>query len=830
MPNASGTIVGTYLRSAMRTMVKEKSYSLINIAGLSIGIACCLVLGLYLHHQLSYDRHHVNADRAYRVVNQFGINGDVDLAAVTSTQLAPLLQEQYPEVELAGRFQAMPSPRYLLRDVNNRGYYWENLFSADNSVLKILSHEVIYGDPETALIDPGSMAVSESFARRYFGDRNPIGENIFTDISTYRIDLVFADLPDNSHLKYDALMSYNRIAQPEGIQRRTALWNINAYTYVLMREGYDPADFGRISESFYDNNMADMAQQMNINATVDFMLEPLPQIHLDSATTYDFPRGNRFYIYAFAAIAVFVLAVASINYMNLATARSTRRAKEVGMRKVLGATRGQLVSQFIGESVFYSLVSLTFGLLLAWGILQFTNITVLLDAPLSLAQLLSPAVMGGIVAAAIALGVISGLYPAFYLSAIPPVAAFRGSQGTGRGGRGLRQALVMLQFVISVAVIASTLLMLTQMQYVHSKELGFSKENRLIVRVAGADQVARLPALMNELRQEPGVLNVARTQHVPGQPVGLSALNVEDSDRVMQQQTLSAMNLRPGVIDALGMRLVEGRDFDENRENDVRRTVLVNQALVRAMGWQSALGKRLQNFGGPDDGSPPESMEVIGVVEDFHFEGLQHQVVPVFMIYAMPNFEAMDATSRGTYSEQLIINVRQESVTSLIRTLEQRWPTFDPGHPFEFRFLEDDLNELYGSEQRLMQLIGAFSALCIFISCLGLFGLSAFNTAQRTREIGVRKVMGASTLNIVLLLFQNILWLVILAAMIASVLAFLAVNQWLQSFYYRINLIGPNLMLFLLAAAMAVAVAFITIALQSMKTAQSNPIRALRYE
>ena len=249
MPRISGTVVGTYLRTALRTMMKEKSYSLINIAGLSTAIACAVVLGLYLHHQLGYDRHHANVDRAYRVVNQFGINGDVDLAAVTSTQLAPLLQEQYPEVELAGRFQSLPSPRYLLRDASNQGYYWENLFSADNAVLKILSHEVIHGDPETALIDPTSMAVSESFARRYFGDRNPIGENIYTDISTYRIDLVFADLPDNSHLKYDALMSYNRIAQPEGIQRRNALWNINAYTYVLMREGYDAADFPRISES-----------------------------------------------------------------------------------------------------------------------------------------------------------------------------------------------------------------------------------------------------------------------------------------------------------------------------------------------------------------------------------------------------------------------------------------------------------------------------------------------------------------------------------------------------------------------------------------------------
>lgn len=827
-PRLSQLMLGTYIRTGVRTLLKEKSYSLINVAGLSIGIACCMVLGLYLHHQLSYDRHHVNSDSAYRIVNEFGINGNVDLAAVTSTQLAPLLQEQYPEVELAGRFQAMPSPRYLLRDANNLGYYWENLYSADNSVLKILSHEVIHGDIDTALVDPTSMAVSESFARRYFGDRNPIGENIFTDISTYRIDLVFADLPDNSHLKYDALMSYNRIAQPQGTERRNALWNINAYTYVLMREGYNPADFTTISTSFFDNNMAEMARQMNINATVKFMLEPLPEIHLNSTTVYDLPRGNRFYVYAFAAIAVFILAVASINYMNLATARSTRRAKEVGMRKVLGATRGQLVSQFIGESVFYSLVSLALALLLTWGVIQFTSVTVLLDTPLSIATLFDPGIIVGIVLGTIALGVVSGLYPAFYLSSIPPVAAFRGSQGTGRSGGGIRQILVMLQFVISVAVIASTLLMMTQMNFVQNKELGFAKENRLIVRVAGADQVERLPALMNEIRQAPGVLDVARTQHVPGQTVGLNALSVEDNAGAMQQQTLSVMNLRPGVLGALGMRLIEGRDFDENRANDSGRTVLVNQALVRAMGWETALGKRLQNFGDP--GEPAEPMEVIGVVEDFHFEGLQHEVVPIFMVYFIPDLAEMDQTNRGTYSEQLIINVRGDSVASFIGMLEQRWATFDPGHPFEFRFLEDNLSDLYGSEQRLMQLIGVFAALCIFISCLGLFGLSAFNTAQRTREIGVRKVLGASTLSIVLMLFNNILWLVAVAAVIASALAFWAVNQWLQGFYYRIDLLGPNLVLFLVAAAVAIAVAFLTIALQSAKTARANPIRALRYE
>lgn len=815
----------SYLVLGMRRLLREKSYSLINIAGLSIGIACCMILGLYLANELSYDRHNVNHERTYRVVNEFGINGNVDFAAITSTQLAPLLQEQFSEVEAAARFQSMPSPRYLLKDGSGQGFYWERLYSADNNVFKILTHDILYGDPQTALLDPSSMAVSESFARRYFGERNPIGESISTDINTYRIDLVFADLPANSHLQYDALLSYNRIVQPEGIERRQALWNINVYTYVLMREGFQPEDFATISTQFFDNNMAEMARQFNINATVRFLLEPIVNIHLHSTTTYDQPRGSLFYVYAFGAIAVFVLAVACINYMNLATARSTRRAKEVGMRKVLGATHGQLVRQFVGESVCYALASLLLALLISWLALRFTQITVLLDAPLSMAALLNPTVLPALLVGSVVLGILSGLYPAFYLSAIPPIAAFRGAHGTGRGGKGIRQVLVAMQFVISVAVIACTLLMLTQMSYVQDRALGFEKENRVIVRVAGADQVERLPALMNELRQMPGVIEVGRTQHVPGQQAGLMALNVEDNAGVMQQQAFSFMNLRPDLIDVLGMRLVEGRDFDDNREGDPLRTVLVNESMVRVMGWENSIGKQFRQI---DPSAQP--MEVIGVVEDFHFEGLQHEVVPVIMAWFRPDFATMDQISRGTYSEQMIINVSPGSLQSVIGALEQRWTTFDPAHPFDYSLLEEELNALYGSEQRLMQLVGLFAALCIFISCLGLFGLSAFNTAQRTREIGVRKVLGASTSSIILLLFRHILLLVCAAAVVASIVAFWVINLWLQGFYYRIELIGPNLLLFIVATGIAITVAFITMALQSMKTAQSNPVLALRYE
>ena len=821
------SLFANYVRIGMRSLVKDRAYSAINIAGLTIGIACCLVLGLYLHNALNYDAYHDKQARLYRVVNELNMNGKTDFAAATSTQLGPLLEEQFPEVEDSLRIMEVPFAQALLRDSSNQAYFWNKLYYADPSIFSLFSHEIIYGDPATALIDPNSMAVSESFAKRYFGDRNPIGESISNDSNTFSIDLVYADQPENTHLQYDALISYNRLPQLEGVQRREALWNIGIYTYLLMQEGYDTSDFPRISATFFDNNMREMAEQLNINATLRFELEPIARVHLHSTTIYDLPRGNIFYVYAFGAIAIFVLLVACINYMNLATARSTRRAKEVGMRKVLGATRSQLVTQFVGESIFYVVASLALALLLSAIIINLTPLSSLLDSPLPMSLLLAPGTLLLLIVVAIVLGVVSGLYPAFYLSAIPPVAAFRGVQGTGRGGRGIRQALVLLQFVISVSVIASTLLMLTQMRYVQNKSLGFEPENRLVIRVAGADQVERLPAFMEELRRESGVLDVATSNHLPGRPISLNALYVEDDLGVMQQRSVSTMSMRPGIIETLGIHLVQGRDFDINRENDIRKTAIVNESMVRAMGWTNALGKRFQSF--DSEGSTP-TIEVIGVVEDFHAEGLQHAIVPIALFYSAPDFSEMESARRNSYSEQLVIHVQDTAVQSFIPMLEQRWAQFDPEHPLDFTFLSATMDELYGSERRLMQLVSLFAGLCIFISCLGLFGLSAFNTAQRTKEIGIRKVLGASSGGIILLLFRNILGLVACAAAIASVLSFWAVGRWLESFYYRIELIGPNLLLFALAAFLAIIVAFVTMALQSFKTAQANPILALRHE
>lgn len=820
-------IVGSYIRIAIRKLIQERSYSAINIAGLSIGIACCLILGLYLYSELNYDQHHTKKDRIYRVINEFSINGDTIYAAVTSTQLARMLAEQYPEIEQATRFRDVPDAQALMRASDNQALYWQDVYLTDNPTFKIFTHDVLYGNPDTALIDPNSIAVSETFARRYFGERNPIGETISTDAYTYRIDLVFADLPDNSHLKYDVLISYNQVPALGSAERRGELWSINAYTYVLLPEAYPVANFQRLATDFYERNMLPIAQQLNINATALFFLEPLTEIHLNSNTNFDLPRGNIFYIYAFSAIALFVLIVACINYINLATARSIGRAKEVGMRKVLGASRGQLLVQFIGESVVYVVVALIVALALAWGAISFTSITELLDSPLPLSLLFSPSVLLLLAFGSVILGVLSGLYPAMYLSAIAPIAAFRGAQGNGRQGASTRQALVLMQFVISIAVIASTLLMLTQMQFVQSKPLGYQPENRLILRISGADQVERLPAFLNVLAQIPGVISAAATEDLPGEQPSINALNVENNDGAFVQMSVNTMDLRPGVIDTLGMQLISGRDFDINRSNEARRTAIVNENLVRLMGWTNPLGKQIEQFGNEPDAP---KIEIIGVVQDFHMLGLQQAITPLIIFYVPPDFSDSTQAQRRSYWEQVVIHIDPNNTDQVLTSLQSQWAQFDSSHPLSFTFLDDDLQALYGSEQRLMGLVGSFAALCIFISCLGLFGLSAFNTAQRTKEIGIRKVLGASTLSIITLLFQNIFSLLVVASLLASVLSFWAINRWLEGFYYRIDILGPNLLIFGFAALIAVVVAFTTMTIQSLRTIQASPNLALRYE
>ena len=820
--------MGGYLKIAWRSLHREKLYAAINIVGLGLAIACSIVLALYLESELTYDRHNVLHERIFRIDNEFTIGGSPERFAVTSVVLGEMLKESYPEIVDYVRFRptALGEGTTLLIRHEEQAYYWEDVYFTDDNVFEIFNHEILYGDPATALVDPASAAVSETFARRYFGDENAIGKTVTTDAGRpLTISLVFADLPDNTHMKYDMLLSYNAdfLQTPQNTtQRRQALTGVNGYTFLLMPEGYDPQDFNAISAEFYDRNIRQILEAAG--GSWRAWLEPLAGIHLNASSGYDRPTGNIYYIYGFAAVGVFILVVACINYVNLATARAARRARSVGIRKVLGASRPGLVAQFLGEAVLFSLIAAVAGVVLVEVVLSFTPLEALIGKSLDFDLIRVPWLALTILGFSVLLGVVAGLYPAIYLSSWAPLTALVGSTRASRSNVLFRQVLVFAQFAISISVIAATLVMSAQMRYIQNASLGFSPENRLMISVRGVDLLERLTAIMADLRTDSRILGVTTVPTIMGQTFPMNILSFEGSDGAMAPVTVSHMPVGEGFLEVMNMQLVAGRDFSQRLLTDIGQTVIVNEAMVRQMGWDEPLGKQAVTPGGP---AGVAQGRVIGVVSDFNFQSLRSEVEPLVLYPQVFDFSNVPEIQRPFVRGFLVLNVAGEEIAGVLRTLEEKFAELDPTHPFEYLFLDDALNDLYASEENLMTLVGIFAGVCILIACLGLYGLSAFTTEQRTKEIGIRKVLGASSLQIVTMLARNVLLLVLAGAVVGSIGAWFGIEEWLTGFAYRT---AVNPLVFLLATVMAAVVAFATIALQSSGTARADPANALRYE
>ena len=809
-------MASTVLKTTIRNLYREKIYAMINIVGLSLAIACCLILGLYLYRQLTYDMHNKKYKEIYRVVNELNINGKIDTFAITPQLLGQMLKEEYADVRDYVRFFVI-NQKVLMRS-GDKAYYWDTTAFASKNVFDYFDHKFIYGDPRTVK-NERFVAVSESFAKKYWGNENPVGKTITSENNTAKVTHVFADLPKNSHLRYDVLQSDDIpfFNDPEDAnQRRQSLWSPRFYTYLIMPENYDTRKFKDISDSFYKRHMEDLGKAYK--ATWRAWIQPLADIHYNSDVGYDQPTGSKHYIYGFSAVAIFILLVACINYMNLATARASRRAKEVGMRKILGSGRTRLIIQFMGEAVFFSLVALVIGYILVQLALTQTPINELMDNSIVVKDLYNPQLLLWMLAFSLALGFVSGVYPAIYLSSIAPLSALGATtHKAGKGSIRLREILVLIQFMISVCVVASTMLMVMQMRFVSNMPLGFHKENRLIVTLRTADVIDKVPTIKKELLKNSSILGVSLCSDVIGKVQGLMGAQIDNKDGVGEIMTVKFMQVGNDFINVMGIKLKEGRDFSKRLLTDIGDSYLVNETMVKKMGWDQALGKHIQ--GG----------KVIGVVDDFHYDSLKNTLEP-FVLRRFTGTQNTPPQNRNLLILYLVVNLKGEDTFRALSFLEEKFAEFDPQHPFEFEFLDDSLNKLYLNEQRQMELIGIFAAVCIFISCMGLFGLAAFTTEQRTKEIGIRKVIGASTFQIITMLARNILLLVLGGAVIASLIAYYAMDEyWLSDFAYRIN-INLNLWVFLVSALLAAAVAFITVALQSFKTAQSNPIDALRYE
>ena len=809
------------IKAAFRTFYKEKSYALINLAGLSLAIACCLLLGLYLKDELTYDLHYERHKEIFRVVDNFNTNGDSNDFALTSPALGPMLKENYPQVVdfVRFRYPRGQEEKILIR-VDDEAFYWEKIFHVDANVFDIFPPDIIYGDPETALKDPQSAAVSETFAKKYFGDENPIGKTINVDVSPEiprKITLVFRDLPENNtFLTYDVLLyEQPNLGQSD---QRNRLFGINYYTYLVMPD-FDPADFKAISEEFYKNFMEETGN--NIKTTWRGWLEPLADIHLNPSLPYDINNhGNKYYISGFSAVAIFILVIACINYINLAVARATKRAREIGMRKILGVPRYYLIFRYMGEAMIFSIIAMVLGVFFVEVILKGTTINTLFGKPLLLNY---PAGLLWVLGLAVVIGVLSGIYPAAYLSSISPLSALAETKGT-KGAFRLREFLVLIQFTVSVVVIAGTLIMSMQMRYIAEKPLGFEKKNRIVVYMRGLDIVKKFQVIKTELLKNSNILGVTASNGIigAGKGFGSNVAQVDNNDGVLEQAGFAHTQVGNDYIKVMGMKMVLGRDFSQRFITDVGTNFIVNEAFVKKRGWDQPLGKRIQ--------LGPMSGKVIGVARDFNYNSL-HDTIEPFAIYPYnDNFENVPPDARAQIQRNMILHISGQNIPQTLSFLEDRFTEYDPKHPFDYTFLDDLINEKYLKEENLMKMTGIFSGVCIFISCLGLYGLAAYNTEQRKKEIAIRKVLGASASRIILMLARQILWLVLAGSVVASIIAFLALDEWLQTFTYQIKMIGAALLIFPLSALVVMAVAYVTIALQSYRAAQSNPALTIRYE
>lgn len=802
------------LKISFRTLYREKRYALINIAGLALAIACTIILGLYLRSELTYDRHWEGHENIYRVVNELtGTPAPSDDFAITSPMLGPFLEEDHSaDIDAMVRFRW--SNRVLFEGKSNS---WDQTFASPN-VFQVFKHDVIYGDPDTALEDRYSLAMSESVARSYFGDENPVGK-VLTDVTgqPFTVTLVFADLPHNTHLKYDLLFSDNlpRLEDPTDLrERREMLLSVNTFTYVKMREDFNPGDWGKISNAFYEKHMREIAEAKG--RSWQSWLQPLADIHLHSDLGFDEATANPYYNYAFITVAAFILLIACINYMNLSTARSGKRAREVGMRKILGASRSSLIIQFLTESILYALLAFIVGIAIVEVVLTLTPINTLLGKPLSLSLTGEPAILGISLGMCLLVGLLAGLYPALYLSSWQPLTALVGNIKSSTGSVRFRSALVFLQFSITVTVIASTLMMAIQMRYISNLDLGYNKENMLVVDLRGVDVVEKIPVIREELMTHPNILGVTTSDDVMGWALTSALVEVETESGKMQETIINKNSVYTNFIDVMGLELVAGRGFDTRSLTDASTNVVVNETMVKNMGWSEPLGKRI------------EEGRVIGVVKDFNYTSL-HIPIKSFVLFTLSDnqFEDVEPELVPLITRPLWVRIAGDDVRGTLNYIEEQMLDFAPKNPFEFRFFDDILNQRYQSEERLMKLVGIFSVICIFIACLGLYGLAAFTTEQRTKEIGIRKVLGASSIQIISLLAKNMLGLVAAGAALATVISYLAINEWLSDFAYRAA-ITP--LPFLVATLAALAIAYTTIALEAVKTARSDPALSLNHE
>ncbi|WP_128545973.1 ABC transporter permease [Larkinella soli] len=792
-----------YLTIAWRSILKDKFYSLINILGLTIGVTCGMLLLLYVTDELSFDRYHTNADRIYRVASQirepdkaFGWN-------VTQAPLVKTLKQDYPFIQNFVRF--FPYGKVMFRQGENR-FYEDDVFAADSTVFEVFSYKLIEGDSRTALDQPGSVVLTRSTAEKFFGSRSALGQSLQTNDTTfYKVTGVMEDVPKNSHFTFKALLS-------TGQNERNQANNWGGFyvtSYLVLPENFDPKTLEAKFPQVYDKYVGPIFKRMGIKITYE--LQPLTRIHLYSKLEGE-TNGDIGYVYTFSAVAFFMLLIASINYMNLATARSAKRAKEVGLRKVMGSERSRLMAQFLAESILMTALALGASLLLVALLLPFFN--TVSGKEISFMELLRPQFLLIALSILVFTGLISGSYPAFYLSSFEPATVLKGSFKAKGGNSFFRKALVVSQFAISLIMLICTWVVYEQLNYMRNKDLGYDKDQVLTINYQENQPRDRYNTLRNLLLANPDIKSVSSASS-PTSNIGGRVIFTVESNTGMKEMGFKPMAIDPNYLTTMGMKVTKGRDFSEKIPADTLNSVLINQAVVDRMGWKDPLGKKILLGGQPQNGQQgPPTAQVVGVVKDFHQQSLYNPIDPLIMLNRPAN-------------PVIHIKLATTEVSKTVAFIEQKWREIYPNRLFEYRFLDQDFASAYHADELRGRIFTAFSALTILIACLGLFGLATFTTEQRVKEIGVRKVLGASVTSVVLLLSKDFTKLVLFSFPIAIPVAWYSMYKWLQNFPYKTAI---PVWIFVASCLLTLLICWVTVVYQSLKASLANPVKSLRSE
>jgi putative ABC transport system permease protein len=819
-------MIRNYLKIALRNLSRQRFYSLINIAGLALGVAACLLIVLYINHELSYDRYHTKADRIFRVNGEIKFAGNHYQLAVAPAPLGEALVNEFPEVETAVRFRARGS--YLVKRENSvESVREQNVMWVDSTFFEIFSVPVLQGNANNALKDPNTVAISRKLAEKYFKNEVPLGQTLIMDNKwSFKVTAVFEDMPATGHFQFDILLSLAGLDEAKSVNFLSNNFN----TYILLRENADPkaleAKFPQLVVKYIGPQAAQllggeftMEKFIASGNKLEYTLMPITDIHLHSDLTAEVRANSDItYVYLFGAVAVFILFIACINFMNLSTARSANRAKEVGVRKVMGSMRSHLVRQFLTESILITIFAFILAIGVAYLAMPFFNSLSQLELSLPLGSLNFYLILLG---AATLVGLLAGLYPSFFLSAFQPVKVLKGQLALGSKSGFIRGGLVVFQFCISIFLIIGTFTVQSQLNFIQNKKIGFNKDQ--VIMISDAYSLGdNYQAFKNEVLKNSFIINGTISGFIPvtgGWRNDNTHWPAGSNPTQENMVGLQCWTVDFDYLKTMDMKIVQGRAFSQDFPSDSSAIILNQTAVKHFRLGDDPIGKKIATFAGQNaDGTIDQNKHVfytvIGVVEDFHFESLKQNISPLgFFIGDSPGYASFRFEAKNTQD--------------VIRAIEASWKKLAPGQPFQYSFLDESFGRMYASEQRLGQIFAGFAGLAIIIACLGLFALTAFTAEQRTKEIGIRKVLGASVSSIIVLLSKEFGKLILIAFVISVPLAWFGVDWWLKNYTYKVEV---GVLIYIAAGVFAFVIAWLTMGYQSIKAATANPVNSLRNE